>query len=119
MAYADPARAGLNHSSPLASTQQKPEDWTQLKLNNKEQLIAFEAAECGYCRKFDKEVLAGWKHPIPIAATNSSTPPPGWKLDQSLFATPTVVLFRNKQEISRYTGYQGAEKFWQWLELTK
>lgn len=115
VAYADPATSGLHHSTPLAEKQQEPENWEQVKLNDKAQLIAFEAVDCGYCRKFDKDVLATWKYQIPIHPTNSTTPPPGWKLDQTLFATPTIVLFRDHQEVARYTGYQGAEKFWQWL----
>jgi peptide methionine sulfoxide reductase msrA/msrB len=115
VAYADPALGDQHHSTPLATKQAEVENWDQVKLNSKEQLIAFEAVDCGYCRKFDKDVLAAWKHPIPIHPTNSTTPPKGWKLNQSLFATPTIVLFRNQQEAARYTGYQGADKFLQWL----
>ena len=115
VAYVDPALGDQYHSTPLAAKQADAENWEQVKLNNQEQLIAFEAVDCGYCRKFDKEVLATWKHPIPIHPTNSTIPPKGWKLNQSLFATPTMVLFKNQQEVARYTGYQGAEKFWQWL----
>jgi peptide methionine sulfoxide reductase msrA/msrB len=115
VAYVDPALGEPHHSTPLAAKQAEAEKWEQVKLNNTEQLIAFEAVDCGYCRKFDKDVLATWKHHIPIHPTNSTTPPKGWKLNQSLFATPTIVLFRNQQEVARYTGYQGADKFWQWL----
>ena len=70
--------------------------------------------------QFDKEVLSTWNKPIPIAAANLTIPPDGWKLKQALFGTPTIVLFRNQQEVARYTGYQGADKFWHWLlENTK
>jgi peptide methionine sulfoxide reductase msrA/msrB len=116
VAYVDPALAESRHSSPLAAKEAIAENWEQAKLNSKEQLIAFEAVDCGYCRKFDKDVLATWKHPIPIHPTNSTTPPMGWKLNQTLFATPTIVLFRNQQEVARFTGYQGTEQFWQWLD---
>ncbi|MBK8815105.1 MAG: peptide-methionine (S)-S-oxide reductase MsrA [Methylococcaceae bacterium] len=116
VAYVDPALGESHHSTPLAAKESLAENWEQVKLDSKEQLIAFEAVDCGYCRKFDKDVLATWKHPIPIHPTNSPTPPTGWKLSQTLFATPTIVLFRNQQEVARYTGYQGAEKFWQWLD---
>ena len=114
VAYFDPNLQ--RHSTPLATkTAESGQNWQDIKLNNKEQLIAFEAAECGYCRQFDKEVLSNWKNTLPIISTNSTKPPKDWELTQALFATPTIVLFRNQHEVSRYTGYQGADKFWQWL----
>jgi peptide methionine sulfoxide reductase msrA/msrB len=115
VAYVDPALGEQHHSTPLIAKMPNLENWQQVKLNYREQLIAFEAVDCGYCRKFDKDVLTDWTHSIPIHSTNSTLPPPGWQLKQTLFATPTIVLFRDKQEVARYTGYQGAEKFWQWL----
>jgi peptide methionine sulfoxide reductase msrA/msrB len=119
VAYLDPNLSSpdkQHHSTPLAnSTAQSEQNWHQIKLNTEEQLIAFEAVDCGYCRQFDKEVLSTWNSPISIVSINSVTPPKDWKLNQELFATPTIVLFRNKQEVARYTGYQGAQQFWQWL----
>jgi peptide methionine sulfoxide reductase msrA/msrB len=119
VAYFDPnrpARVKQQHSTPSAvQSAQVEQDWQQIKLNTDEQLIAFEAVDCGYCREFDKDVLSTWKHPVPIVSTNLSTPPKDWILDQELFATPTIVLFRNRREVARYTGYQGAQQFWQWL----
>jgi peptide methionine sulfoxide reductase msrA/msrB len=39
-------------------------------------------------------------------------------LASSLFATPTIVLFEQRREVARYTGYNGEkEKFWRWLGL--
>ncbi len=119
VAYLDPAFGEQHHSTVLTAKQAVAENWEQVNLNNKEQLIAFEAVECSYCRKFDKGVLVNWKYPIPIHATNSTTPPKNWKLNQSLFATPTIVLFRYQKEVARYTGYQSADKFWQWLNSEK
>ena len=92
------------------------QNWQQIKLNTKEQLIVFESVECGYCKLFDKEVLSSWKNPIAIVSTYLTTPPSGWKLNQALIATPTIVLFINQHEIARYTGYQGVQHFWQWLD---
>ncbi|MEQ1635257.1 MAG: peptide-methionine (S)-S-oxide reductase MsrA [Methylococcales bacterium] len=118
VAYSDPSlatRGEQRHSTPLADKTAETGRWQQIKLNTKQQLIAFEAVECGYCRQFDKEVLATWKNPIPIVSTNATTPPNGWQLKQALFATPTIVLFKDQQEIARYTGYQGVQPFWQWL----
>ncbi len=115
VAYFDlnmPVQSENTHTSKIPGFEQ---NWQQIKLNAKEQLIAFEAVECGYCKQFDKEVLSSWKNPVPIVSTNSTTPPNGWKLNQELSATPTIVLFRDRQEIARYTGYQGAQPFWKWL----
>ena len=43
-------------------------------------------------------------------------PPAGWALEKGLFATPTIVLFENGREASRYTGYNGDQsRFWKWL----
>ncbi len=115
VAYADPA-SDINPHTPLTGKNATTEpSWQNSQLNAAEQLIAFESVECGYCRLFDKEVLSNWKNPIPIVATHATTPPNGWTLTQPLFATPTIVLFRNKQEVGRYIGYQGKAAFWQWL----
>jgi hypothetical protein len=40
----------------------------------------------------------------------------GWKLTKNLWATPTIVLFRDSEEATRYTGYNGEKKLLQdWL----
>jgi len=114
VAYADPA-SGINPHTPMMAKPTIEPSWQNIQLNATEQLIVFESLECGYCRLFDKDVLSVWKNPIPIVATNSTLPPNGWTLNQALFATPTIVLFRSKQEVARYTGYQGAAPFWRWL----
>jgi len=119
VAYVDPdmpAQGGNAYTALAAAKTVSPEQyWRKIKLNSKEQIIAFEAEECGYCKQFDKEVLSSWNSPIPIFSTNVTSAPDGWKLNQELFATPTIVLFRNRQEVARYTGYQGAQSFWNWL----
>lgn len=115
VAYLDPSMPTRGENTHTAKTLGSEKTWQQIKLNTKEQLIAFEAAECGYCKQFDKEVLSTWKNPISIISTYLTTPPSGWKLNQELFATPTLVLFRNQHEVARYTGYQGAQQFWKWL----
>jgi len=85
-------------------------------LNLKRQLIVFEAEDCAYCKQFKADVLDGWKSEVPIARTLKPLPPAGWKLEKPLFATPTIVLFENGQEVSRYTGYNGDKaRFWKWL----
>ena len=89
-------------------------------LNHKRQLVVFEAEDCPYCKQFKKEVLDQWKSEVPVARTLAAQPPAGWTLEKALFATPTIVLFENGREVSRYTGYGGADseakqRFWKWL----
>jgi peptide methionine sulfoxide reductase msrA/msrB len=119
IAYIDPSKPAQGGNTPItqvaAKTAGTEQDWQAIKLHIKEQLIVFESVECGYCKQFDKEVLSTWKSPTPIISTYLTTPPKGWTLNQALFATPTIVLFRNQQEVARYTGYQGVQQFWQWL----
>ncbi len=85
-------------------------------LDAKRQLVIFEAEDCAYCKQFKAEILDSWKSEVPVVRTLSVAPPTGWKLEKALFATPTVVLFENGKEVSRYTGYNGDRaRFWKWL----
>lgn len=85
-------------------------------LNPKRQLIVFEAEDCPYCKQFKAEVLDHWKSEIPVVRTMSAQPPAGWALEKALFATPTIVLFENGKEVSRFTGWSGDKpRFWKWL----
>ena len=85
-------------------------------LNLRRQLVIFEAEDCPYCKQFKAEVLDHWKSEVPVARTLSTQPPQGWTLEKALFATPTIVLFENGKEVSRYTGYNGDKpRFWKWL----
>jgi len=102
-------------SSPAkAAAPIKPLDPKALHL--KRQLIVFEAEDCPYCKQFKAEVLDKWKSEVPIVRTLSPQAPAGWTLEKSLFATPTIVLFENGKEVSRFTGYNGEQpRFWKWL----
>uniref|UniRef100_UPI0035B3CC1F peptide-methionine (R)-S-oxide reductase MsrB n=1 Tax=Nitrosomonas sp. TaxID=42353 RepID=UPI0035B3CC1F len=85
-------------------------------LNFAQQLVIFEAEHCEYCKLFDKEILSQWQAAVPVATTMNTNPPTGWTLEKPLFATPTIVLFRNGKEAARYTGYSGEQaNFWKWL----
>ncbi|MEJ2426267.1 MAG: peptide-methionine (S)-S-oxide reductase MsrA [Candidatus Thiodiazotropha sp.] len=93
-----------------------PEKLDTSTLDPKAQLIVFEAEDCAYCKQFKSEVLDHWQSDVAIARTLNPNPPDGWNLEKSLFATPTIVLFKDGQEVSRYTGYNGDKsRFWKWL----
>ncbi|MCU0841196.1 MAG: peptide-methionine (S)-S-oxide reductase MsrA [Thiobacillaceae bacterium] len=80
------------------------------------QLVVFEAEDCAFCKQFKAEVLDRWQSPVPIVRTLNPNPPEGWGLEKALFATPTIVLFEDGREVSRYTGYNGDQaRFWKWL----
>ena len=80
------------------------------------QLVVFEAEDCPFCKLFRAEVLDNWSSGVPVITTLNPEPPENWVLEKALFATPTVVLFENGKEVSRYTGYKGdKERFWKWL----
>ena len=104
---------GINADSAVAQSI-KPLDAS--KLDNKRQLIVFESEHCPFCKLFREQVLDGWKAEVPVAISMSPLPPKGWKLEKDLFATPTIVMFENGKEVTRYTGYNGEKKrFWDWL----
>ncbi|MGQ9832054.1 MAG: peptide-methionine (S)-S-oxide reductase MsrA [Thermochromatium sp.] len=85
-------------------------------LERRRQLVLFEAEECSACRHFKAEVLDHWRSPVPIARSLSLSAPTGWTLERPLLATPTLVLFEDGREVSRYTGYDGdVARFWAWL----
>lgn len=86
------------------------------QLNYPQQLIVFETEHCEYCNLFNDQILNHWQAEIPVAKTLSASAPAGWELEKSLFAAPTIVLFRNGKEVTRYTGYNGEKSnFWKWL----
>jgi peptide methionine sulfoxide reductase msrA/msrB len=90
------------------------------KLSNREQVVVFEAAHCPFCKLFRTEVLDNWKSPVPVVSSFSPDPPGGWTLEKDLWATPTIVLFRDGKEVNRYTGYNGGkERFWEWLDHSR
>lgn len=80
------------------------------------QLVVFEAEDCAFCKQFKAEILDRWQAEVPVTRTLNPNPPTGWKLEKALFATPTIVLFEEGKEVSRYTGYNGdMQRFWKWL----
>lgn len=80
------------------------------------QLVVYEGADCPFCKRFHQDILDHWQSPVPIKSTLSGLAPVGWQISQTVWATPTIVLFRQGKEVSRYTGYDGsADRFWSWL----
>jgi peptide methionine sulfoxide reductase msrA/msrB len=78
--------------------------------------VVFEAEDCAFCKQFKAEVLDHWKTDVSVVRTLNPNPPNGWTLEKTLFATPTIVLFEQGKEVSRFTGYNGDKaRFWQWL----
>ncbi|MDI6749524.1 MAG: peptide-methionine (S)-S-oxide reductase MsrA [Rhodocyclaceae bacterium] len=108
---------GVKYPGPLGSKAAAPLKALDPKtLNLKRQLIVFEAADCPYCKQFKAEILDHWQSEVPVARILSPQPPAGWTLEKALFATPTIVLFENGKEVSRYTGWNGDKpRFWKWL----
>ena len=88
------------------------------KLLAKTQLIAFESETCSSCKAFNQDVMANWKALYPIEKTYSMQAPLGWELTESVWATPTIVMFENGKETTRYTGYNGnKQEFWRWFGM--
>ena len=108
--------SGTKVAYPGQPEQAKPKALNAAELNRGRQLIVFEAEHCPFCEQFRAEVLDDWSSDVPVVATYTTAPPKGWELDQTLFATPTMVLFENGEEVSRFTGYKGDKaRFWKWL----
>ncbi|MBK1630681.1 peptide methionine sulfoxide reductase [Thiohalocapsa halophila] len=94
----------------------KPAVLSAADLSRERQLIVFEAKDCPFCERFRAEVLDDWSSEVPVATTEATEAPAGWELGKALFATPTMVLFEDGREVSRYTGYKGDKaRFWKWL----
>jgi peptide methionine sulfoxide reductase msrA/msrB len=110
---------GVKYPDSESRTEQKSSMTSKLNaqnLNQSRQLIVFESENCAFCKQFKAEVLDQWQSEVEVARSLNPQPPEGWKLEKSLFATPTIVLFENGQEVSRYTGYNGdRNRFWKWL----
>lgn len=95
---------------------QAPQALNGRDLKSEMQLVYFTSPDCAFCDMFKKDVVRDWASEVPIVESAAPHAPIGWTLDKTLFATPTIVLFKNGLEASRFTGYNGEkERFWQWL----
>lgn len=85
-------------------------------MNDNRQLIVFTAPDCAFCVQFKRDIMNDWRAELPIREVADGKAPAGLTLEKPLFATPTIVLFQDNKEVSRYTGYEGDKpRFWQWL----
>lgn len=85
-------------------------------MNNNQQLLVFTAPDCDFCKQFKQEILNHWQADIAIQEVSGNNEPIGLTLEKPLFATPTIVFFKDGKEASRYTGYDGNQpRFWKWL----
>jgi peptide methionine sulfoxide reductase msrA/msrB len=107
---------GVAYPQSGQATHPQPPRLSASTLNLTRQLIVFEAEDCPFCKQFKADVLNGWRSEVPIITTLNPHAPEGWTLSKALFATPTIVLFEQGKEVSRYTGYNGKkDRFWKWL----
>jgi len=114
--YPSSSEEKLIDRSQLKATGSSLEPLKGEQLNYSQQLVVFETEHCEYCSLFNDQILSHWQAEIPVVKTLSASTPTGWSLKKSLFAAPTIVLFRNGKEVTRYTGYNGEKSnFWKWL----
>jgi len=79
------------------------------------ELVVYEAKGCGACKKFEQDVSGQWESDVSLNRTLDFNPAKGKNLAEPIFATPTIVMYENNKEVSRYTGYDGNKKnFWLW-----
>ena len=105
------------HASATAAPQNEPLDPSDLSFER--QLVVFVADGCSACVRFKSDILDRWQADVPVVSSMAAEPPAGWALQEALWATPTIVLFEQGKEVSRFTGYQGDSKpFWNWLGQT-
>lgn len=111
-----PAADHTKHAVPSSASRQSTQPLASKDLNFAQQLVVFESENCEFCAQFKHDILDHWQSEMPVVTTMNPNPPADWVLDKSLFASPTMVLFKAGKEVARYTGYNGEkEKFWQWL----
>uniref|UniRef100_E6QUQ7 peptide-methionine (S)-S-oxide reductase n=1 Tax=mine drainage metagenome TaxID=410659 RepID=E6QUQ7_9ZZZZ len=111
--YCGTGGTGILYPTITTDTTTSPLDALSL---SKTQLVVFKGNDCQLCKQFEHDMLSKWRATVPIASTTSLHAPTGWHLSSVLWATPTIVLFKEGKEIGRYTGYPGSpQPFWAWL----
>ncbi len=78
---------------------------------------------CAYCKAWDREIGPVYaKHPegraAPVFMVDVDGPyPDGLALDRRPWLSPTFILLKNGQEVTRFEGYPGADKFFDVLRV--
>lgn len=91
---------------------------TELAMPKQQTMMIFESETCGSCKAFEKDVTSQWDSPVVIKKTFSPTPPANITLKEPVWATPTIVMIEDNEEIGRFTGYDGNTKsFWKWFGM--
>lgn len=85
------------------------------------ELIMFEQAGCGYCRRWDAEIGPGYPKTkegqvAPLRRLDiKARVPDDIKLKRPVTITPTFVLVEAGEEVGRVVGYGGSEFFYEML----
>jgi thioredoxin-related protein len=78
---------------------------------------------CVYCAQWDREIGPVYgSHPegraAPLFMVDVEGPyPDGLALDRRPWLTPSFILLRGGQEVARFEGYPGAERFFEVLRV--
>lgn len=81
-------------------------------------LVAFEASWCGRCKLFKAEVLDDYSQNeladhVPIEVVDIGEQDQGrFELDERVTSIPTFVLIENDREVSRFSGYNDPQQFY-------
>ena len=104
--------------SPIAAHAQAPDmtvvNWTKQPVR----LLMIDQRGCAYCARWDREIGPGYDRSkegrrAPLMRVDIDGPwPDGLALARRPTMTPTFILLRNGQEISRLEGYPGAHYFY-------
>lgn len=87
-------------------------------LHKSLKLVVFESETCGACKSFKKDVSNDWKSNITLQNTFDFASTQDQELLKEVWATPTIVMFKDGREVSRYTGYDGNQHaFWKWFGM--
>ena len=98
--------------------QQQPVDGGAVARAQTVQLIMVDDPACGYCRRWHRDVGAGYGRTAEGRAAPLQTVSRDAKILRNFAAvvyTPTFILVRDGREVGRITGYPGQLFFWEEL----
>jgi thioredoxin-related protein len=85
------------------------------------ELVMFDAAWCGYCKKFKREVAPTYNSTaagriFPLRIIDIDREKPDFSLKEAVRGTPTFVIVAEGMEIARFSGYGGPDHFYGTME---